>query len=81
MTAARSQVPVTVTLPGRAVAFQQAAITPKVGGEVREVAYEPDFSAAPATVARFARPGDVVLTMGAGSVTMLAGEILTELGS
>ncbi|AGF72893.1 UDP-N-acetylmuramate--L-alanine ligase [Corynebacterium halotolerans YIM 70093 = DSM 44683] len=46
-----------------------------------EVAYEPDFSAAPTAVARLARPGDVVLTMGAGSVTLLAAEILTELGS
>lgn len=45
-----------------------------------QVAYEPDFSAAPATVAGLVRPGDVVLTMGAGSVTMLADEILTELG-
>lgn len=45
------------------------------------VAYEPDFSAAPATVAGFVRPDDVVLTMGAGSVTLLAGEILTGLAS
>ena len=50
MTAARSQVPVTVTLPGRAVAFQQAAITPKVGGEVREVAYEPGSAVTAGTV-------------------------------
>ena len=50
MTAARSTVPVTVTLPGRAVAFQQAAITPKVGGEVREVAYEPGSTVKAGTV-------------------------------
>ncbi len=40
---------------------------------------EPDFSAAPATVASVTEPGDLVLTMGAGSVTMLADEILDAL--
>ena len=40
---------------------------------------EPDFSAAPATVASVAKPGDLVLTMGAGSVTLLADEILDAL--
>ena len=43
------------------------------------VRVEPDFSAAPATVASVAKPGDLVLTMGAGSVTMLADEILAAL--
>ncbi|WP_165164144.1 UDP-N-acetylmuramate--L-alanine ligase [Corynebacterium qintianiae] len=44
-----------------------------------EVRYEPDFSAAPATVAELARPGDLVLTMGAGTVTMLGDDILAAL--
>lgn len=44
------------------------------------VTYVPDFSAVAAAVAAAARPGDVVLTMGAGDVTMLGKEILTELG-
>ncbi|MDV3128155.1 UDP-N-acetylmuramate--L-alanine ligase [Mycobacterium sp. 21AC1] len=43
------------------------------------VTYVPDFSAVAALVAASARPGDVVLTMGAGDVTMLGSEILTEL--
>lgn len=43
------------------------------------VVYVPDFSAVAAHVASVARPGDVVLTMGAGDVTMLGGEILDEL--
>ncbi|HTM83393.1 MAG TPA: UDP-N-acetylmuramate--L-alanine ligase, partial [Mycobacterium sp.] len=43
------------------------------------VTYVPDFSAVAALVAASSRSGDVVLTMGAGDVTMLAGEILTEL--
>lgn len=43
------------------------------------VRYVPDFSAVAALVAASARSGDVVLTMGAGDVTMLGTEILTEL--
>ena len=47
--------------------------------ESTEVVYEPDFSRAPASVAAVTRPGDVVITMGAGTVTMLADPILDEL--
>ncbi|KMO75062.1 UDP-N-acetylmuramate--L-alanine ligase [Mycolicibacterium chlorophenolicum] len=43
------------------------------------VSYVPDFSAVAATVAAAARAGDVVVTMGAGDVTLLGKEILTEL--
>lgn len=43
------------------------------------VTYVPDFSAVAGEVAASARPGDVVITMGAGDVTMLGSEILTEL--
>lgn len=44
-----------------------------------DVAYEPDFSEAVDTLRSRIRPGDLVLTMGAGNVTLLAGEILTQL--
>lgn len=43
------------------------------------VTYVPNFSAVAAAVAEVARPGDVVVTMGAGDVTMLGPEIITEL--
>ena len=43
------------------------------------VQYVPDFSAVAERVAGSARPGDVVVTMGAGDVTMLGQEILTAL--
>jgi UDP-N-acetylmuramate--alanine ligase len=43
------------------------------------VRYEPSWSAVPAVVAALARPGDLVLTMGAGDVTMLGPEILAAL--
>jgi UDP-N-acetylmuramate--alanine ligase len=42
------------------------------------VTYVPDFSAVARTVAEVARPGDVIVTMGAGDVTMLGSEILDE---
>jgi UDP-N-acetylmuramate--alanine ligase len=43
------------------------------------VTYIPDLSAVAAQVAQVAQPGDVIVTMGAGDVTMLGPEILTEL--
>lgn len=43
------------------------------------VTYVPDFSAVAERVAAVAAPGDVVVTMGAGDVTMLGPEILTAL--
>lgn len=41
MTVAQEDVPYTVTLPGRAIAYQQTSIRPQVGGEVREITYDP----------------------------------------
>ena len=41
LTLERQSVPVTVTLPGRAVAYHQTAIRPQVGGEITEIAYQP----------------------------------------
>ena len=43
------------------------------------VQYVPDFSAVADLVAGVAGPGDVVITMGAGDVTMLGPEILNSL--
>ena len=43
------------------------------------VTYVPDFSAVADRVADAAQPGDVVVTMGAGDVTMLGQEILASL--
>lgn len=41
------------------------------------VHYVPDFSAVAKRVAAMARPGDVIVTMGAGDVTMLGPEIIS----
>ncbi|HEY9314153.1 UDP-N-acetylmuramate--L-alanine ligase [Williamsia sp.] len=49
----------------------------------KPVAFQPDVSALPRQVIEMARPQDVILTIGAGDVTMQAGEIvdaLRELG-
>lgn len=43
------------------------------------VTYIADFSAVPALVAAAAEPGDVLVTMGAGDVTLLGNEILAEI--
>jgi len=43
------------------------------------VRYLPDFSAVAGEVAKAAGPGDVIVTMGAGDVTMLGPEIVTAL--
>ena len=44
-----------------------------------EAIYDPDFSHAPLSVVKVTHPGDVVITMGAGSVTMLADPLLAAL--
>ncbi|MGV9710195.1 UDP-N-acetylmuramate--L-alanine ligase [Gordonia sp. NPDC003424] len=43
------------------------------------VTFQPDLSALAATVAGLARPGDLVLTLGAGDITMQGPEILAAL--
>ena len=45
------------------------------------VRYEPDFSAVAAQVAARTRPGDVVVTMGAGDVTLLGPEIISAIAA
>lgn len=42
--------------------------------------YEPNFSYAPSTIAGITQAGDLVLTMGAGTVTLLGDDILATLG-
>jgi UDP-N-acetylmuramate--alanine ligase len=53
-----------------------ASVAEHVGVEVQ---YLPDLSSVAQAVAEVARPGDVVVTMGAGDVNMLAPEIVTAL--
>jgi UDP-N-acetylmuramate--alanine ligase len=48
---------------------------------IESVAYAPSFSDAVAAVAALAQPGDMVLTLGAGSVSQLGTMILEKLAS
>ncbi|NLV80502.1 MAG: UDP-N-acetylmuramate--L-alanine ligase [Rhodococcus sp.] len=50
-------------------------------GVSKPVHYQPDLSLVPRQVAALSRPGDVVITMGAGDVTMLGRQILDALHS
>ena len=59
---------VTGALVAEAVALPEGAVH-----------YEPSFDRVPALIAGLVKPGDLVLTMGAGDVTMLGPEILAAL--
>jgi UDP-N-acetylmuramate--alanine ligase len=50
-----------------------------IGAGKRSVAYAPSFSEAVAAVAALAQPGDMVLTLGAGSVSQLGAMLLEKL--
>ncbi|MCX2733381.1 UDP-N-acetylmuramate--L-alanine ligase [Saccharopolyspora sp. NFXS83] len=56
-----------------------ALIADAIPGAPRRVHFEPSLTDAAPLVASLAAPGDLVLTMGAGDVTMLGPEILVEL--
>jgi UDP-N-acetylmuramate--alanine ligase len=45
------------------------------------VVFEPSWSKVAGRLAAMARPGDLVLTMGAGDVTLVGPEVLRELES
>ena len=60
---------------GRLVADAVTAARPEV-----DVHYVPSWSEVAPTVAALARPGDLVLTVGAGDVTMIGPEVLRALG-
>ena len=45
------------------------------------VLFEPSWSAVPAALAERARPGDLVLTLGAGDITLVGPEVLRLLGA
>ena len=54
-----------------------ARVTAEFKGELRSV---PSLSAVPAELAGLARPGDLVVLLGAGSIGSIADAVLTELG-
>ncbi|MGZ4611408.1 MAG: UDP-N-acetylmuramate--L-alanine ligase, partial [Actinomycetes bacterium] len=64
-------------LPGASGASVAAAVPLPA----QHVAYEPSWSAVAARLAALARPGDLVLTLGAGDVTMIGPEVVELLES
>jgi UDP-N-acetylmuramate--alanine ligase len=56
-----------------------ALVTEAVPLPAERVHFEPSFEKVPPLVASLVRPGDLVLTMGAGDVTMLGPELVAEL--
>ncbi|MBP2702344.1 UDP-N-acetylmuramate--L-alanine ligase [Microbispora sp. RL4-1S] len=58
-----------------------ALVAGKVPLPAERVAYAPDRASVPGLVAGRARPGDIVLTMGAGDVTELGPRIVAELSA
>ncbi|MEU4325053.1 UDP-N-acetylmuramate--L-alanine ligase [Nonomuraea dietziae] len=58
-----------------------AMVASRVPLPEEQVAYAPDKAAVPSLVAKLARAGDIVLTMGAGDVTELGPKIVAELSA
>jgi UDP-N-acetylmuramate--alanine ligase len=56
-----------------------ALVAAEIPLPVEQVCYEPSWSKVAAELARRARPGDIVITMGAGDVTMIGPEVLAAL--
>ncbi|WP_037067836.1 UDP-N-acetylmuramate--L-alanine ligase [Pseudonocardia acaciae] len=57
-----------------------ALVAESVPLPAERVHYVPRWSDVPEVLAKLAEPGDMVITMGAGDVTVLGPEVLTELG-
>ena len=62
--------------------FSSEALAGRIAGaEKRNVAYARSFADAVATVGALAQPGDMVLTLGAGSVSQMGAMLLEKLGT
>jgi len=66
-------------IPGVTAEVLVERIRQAAGGGSPEVEFAPDFGAAVSAVAAKAREGDLILTLGAGSVSQLAPQILAAL--
>jgi UDP-N-acetylmuramate--alanine ligase len=57
-----------------------ALVADAIALDREHVVFEPSWSAVPELLASRARPGDLILTMGAGDVTQIGPEVLRLLG-
>lgn len=78
MPVTRSEVPVTVELPGRAVAYQLAAIRPKVGGEITEIPYQAGTEIAAGTVLFRLEDETLEAELAAEEIAVTSGEAALE---
>lgn len=74
----RDTVPVTVTLPGRAVAYQETGIRPQVGGEIVEIAYQPGISVEAGTVLFRLNDDQLAATLSAAEAAVISAEAAVQ---
>ncbi|MBB1492094.1 efflux RND transporter periplasmic adaptor subunit [Paracoccus sp. MC1862] len=74
----RDTVPVTVTLPGRAVAYQETGIRPQVGGEIVEIAYQPGTSVEAGTVLFRLNDDQLAATLSAAEAAVISAEAAVQ---
>lgn len=74
----RQTVPVTVTLPGRAVAYQETAIRPQVGGEIVEIAYQPGVRVTAGTVLFRLDDDQLAATLSAAEAAVTSAEAAVQ---
>lgn len=74
----RATVPVSVILPGRAVAFQETVIRPQVGGEIVEIAYRPGRPVTAGTVLFRLNDDQLSATLSAATAAVTSAEAALE---
>ena len=74
----RATVPVTTTLPGRAVAYQETAIRPQVGGEIVQIAYQPGRQVKAGTVLFRLDADQLSATLSAAEAAVTSAEAAVE---
>lgn len=78
MTLEHETVPLSVTLPGRAVAYQETGIRPQVGGEIVEIAYQPGVPVKAGTVLFRLNDDQLAATLTAAEAAVVSAEAALE---
>lgn len=74
----RQSVPVSVTLPGRAVAYQETGIRPQVGGEIVDIAYRPGQPVEAGTVLFRLNDDQLAATLSAAEAAVVSAEAAVQ---
>lgn len=78
MTLRRDTVPLSVTLPGRAVAFRETGIRPQVGGEITEIAYQPGVPVTAGAVLFRLNDDQLAATLSAAEAAVVSAEAAVQ---